>query len=415
MTKLLPPEDVTALSVTEVTSQVRTLLDKNFRSVWVAGEISNLKRHQASGHIYLSLKDSAAVLGAVIWRSVAARFRFDPRDGMEVLACGRITLYPPQGKCQLEIEALHPKGMGALDLALRQLKEKLLVRGYFDPKRKKPLPKYPLRIALVTSPTGAAVRDMLEILTSRWPVAELIVCPVRVQGDGAAGEIAAAIALLNRLHHAGRLLLDAMIVGRGGGSLEDLWAFNEEIVAEAIFASKVPVVSAVGHEIDVTIADLVADYRAATPSHAAADLTPDHAQELMALLKLRGRLDDAVRHRIAVVRERLDGLAGRPALRRPLERVREQERRLDDLTARMQRAVDLKSARAAERLSALAGRLESLSPLNVLRRGYSLTRTEDQPGLVRDAAQLQVGERLRTTLARGQVISRIEEVRPGEP
>jgi exodeoxyribonuclease VII large subunit len=255
---------------------------------------------------------------------------------------------------------------------------------------------------------------MLEILTRRWPVAEVIVCPVRVQGDGAAGEIAAAIALLNRLHGAGWLLLDAMIVGRGGGSLEDLWAFNEEIVAEAIFVSKVPVVSAVGHEIDVTIADLVADHRAATPSHAAADLTPDHAQELMALLELCGRLDDAVRHRIAVGRERLDGFAGRPALRRPLERVREQERRLDDLAERLHRAGRRKGERAAERLSALAGRLESLSPLNVLRRGYSLTRTEDQPALVRDAAQLQVGERLRTTLARGQVISRIEEVRPGD-
>jgi exodeoxyribonuclease VII large subunit len=206
-----------------------------------------------------------------------------------------------------------------------------------------------------------------------------------------------------------------MIVGRGGGSLEDLWAFNEEIVAEAIFASRVPVVSAVGHEIDVTIADLVADLRAATPSHAAEALTPDHAQELLGLLELRGRLDDAVRHRIAVARERLDGLADRPALRRPLERVREQERRLDDLGERLRRAARLKGERAAERLAGLAGRLESLSPLNVLRRGYSLTRTEDQPALVRDAAQLQVGERLRTTLARGQVISRIEEVRRGEP
>jgi exodeoxyribonuclease VII large subunit len=186
-------------------------------------------------------------------------------------------------------------------------------------------------------------------------------------------------------------------------------------VAEAIFASRVPVVSAVGHEIDVTIADLVADLRAATPSQAAAALTPDHAQELLGLLELRGRLDDAVRHRIAVARERLDGLADRPALRRPLERVREQERRLDDLGERLRRAARLKGERAAERLAGLAGRLESLSPLNVLRRGYSLTRTEDQPALVRDAAQLQVGERLRTTLARGQVISRIEEVRPGEP
>jgi exodeoxyribonuclease VII large subunit len=414
MTKLLPPEDVKALSVTEVTSQVKTLLEKHFGSVWVEGEISNVAR-PSSGHLYLTLKDSDCQLRSVLYRGVGLRLRFDLKDGMKVVARGRITVYQPRGEYQFILEELHPKGIGALELALRQLKEKLFARGYFDPKRRKPLPRYPQRIALVTSPSGAAVRDMLEILTRRWPVAEVIVCPVRVQGDGAAGEIAAAIALLNRLHGAGRLCIDAMIVGRGGGSLEDLWAFNEEIVAEAIFASRVPVVSAVGHEIDVTIADLVADLRAATPSQAAAALTPDHAQELLGLLELRGRLDDAVRHRIAVARERLDGLAGRPALRRPLERVREQERRLDDLGERLQRAARLKGERLAERLAGLAGRLESLSPLNVLRRGYSLTRTEDQPALVRDAAQLQVGERLRTTLARGQVISRIEEVRPGEP
>jgi exodeoxyribonuclease VII large subunit len=414
MTKLLPPEDVKALSVTEVTSQVKTLLEKHFQSIWVEGEISNVAR-PSSGHLYLTLKDADSQLRSVLYRGVGLRLRFDLKDGMNVIARGRMTVYQPRGEYQFIIEELHPKGIGALELALRQLKEKLLARGYFDPKRRKPLPKYPQRIALVTSPSGAAVRDMLEILTRRWPVAEVIVCPVRVQGDGAAGEIAAAIALLNRLHGAGRLCIDAMIVGRGGGSLEDLWAFNEEIVAEAIFASLVPVVSAVGHEIDVTIADLVADLRAATPSQAAAALTPDHAQELLGLLELRGRLDDAVRHRIAVARERLDGLAGRPALRRPLERVREQERRLDDLGERLQRAARLKGERAAERLAGLAGRLESLSPLNVLRRGYSLTRTEDKPALVRDAAQLQVGERLRTTLARGQVISRIEEVRPGEP
>jgi exodeoxyribonuclease VII large subunit len=414
MTKLLPSEDVKALSVTEVTSQVKTLLEKHFGSIWVEGEISNVAR-PSSGHLYLTLKDADSQLRGVLYRGVGLRLRFDLKDGMKVVARGRITVYQPRGEYQFIIEELHPKGIGALELALRQLKEKLLARGYFDPNRKKPLPRYPQRIALVTSPSGAAVRDMLEILTRRWPVAEVIVCPVRVQGDGAAGEIAAAIALLNRLHGDGRLCIDAMIVGRGGGSLEDLWAFNEEIVAEAIFASLVPVVSAVGHEIDVTIADLVADLRAATPSQAAAALTPDHAQELLGLLELRGRLDDAVRHRIAVARERLDGLAGRPALRRPLERVREQERRLDDLGERLQRAARLKGERAAERLAGLAGRLESLSPLNVLRRGYSLTRTEDKPALVRDAAQLQVGERLRTTLARGQVISRIEEVRPGEP
>ena len=413
MSKLLPPEGVEALSVSAVTTAVRTLLEKNFVSIWVEGEVSNLARPQ-SGHLYLTLKDAASQLRSVIYRGIALRLRFDLQDGMTVVARGRISVYQPRGEYQFNVEELHPKGVGALDLALRQLKEKLSVRGYFDPRRKKPLPRYPRSVALVTSATGAAVRDMLEILASRWPLAAVIVAPVRVQGEGAAAEIAAAIHRLNHLHGAGQLRVDALIVGRGGGSLEDLWAFNEETVADAIFASKIPVVSAVGHEIDLTVADLVADYRGLTPSQAATALTPDQGEVLLALRDQRRRLDEAVRHRLESGRQRLAALATRPALRRPVERLREQERRLDELAERLRRAVHIKQERAAERLAALAGRLGSLSPLNVLSRGYTLTRTEHETALLRDAEATRVGDRLVTTLARGQVVSRVEELRPAQ-
>src|SRR5262249_11209036 len=238
---------------------------------------------------YLTLKDAEAQLRTVIWRSVALRLRYDLREGQEVVARGRLSVYPSRGEYQLVVEALHPKGVGALEQALRELKEQLFGLGYFDPRRKKALPRFPRRIALVTSPSGAAVRDMLEILARRWPAAEVWVCPVRVQGDGAAEEIAAAIDLLNELQ-----AVDGMIVGRGGGSVEDLGAFNTEGVARSIFASQLPVISAVGHEIDVTVADLVADCRALTPSEAAERVVPDREEWLASLYaveeQLRGRL-----------------------------------------------------------------------------------------------------------------------------
>src|SRR5205807_4700814 len=235
---------------------------------------------------------------------------------MEIIARGRLTVYVPRGEYQLQVEELQPKGLGALELALRQLKEKLLKLGYFAAERKKPLPRFPRRVALVTSASGAAVRDILEILGRRWPAVEAWVCPVRVQGDGAAEEIAAAIRLLNRV-----AAVDVMIVGRGGGSVEDLWAFNAECVARAIFESRIPVVSAVGHEIDLTIADLVADCRALTPSEAAERVVPDRAEVLEWLTGLEGRFRALLRRSLEVSRTRLADLAGRPCFRRPLERI----------------------------------------------------------------------------------------------
>ena len=258
------PDPADVLSVSALNRLAKTSLEMAFPSVWVSGEITKVTR-AASGHAYLTLKDESAAINTTIWKSALSRIRFDFKLGMEVLARGKLSIYESRGEYQLNVDQLLPKGIGALDLAFQQLKERLEGKGYFDPRRKKPLPRFPRNIALVTSPTGAAIRDMLEILARRWPVAQVLVVPVRVQGEGAANEIASGIRQLNQLHAAGSIRIEAMIVGRGGGSIEDLWAFNEEVVADAIFASRIPIISAVGHEIDVTIADLVADHRALTP------------------------------------------------------------------------------------------------------------------------------------------------------
>jgi exodeoxyribonuclease VII large subunit len=395
------PEGVKVRSVSELTAEIKGLLEEGFASVWVSGEVSNLAR-PGSGHLYLVLKDGQAQLRAVIWRGIALRLRFDPRDGLEVIVRGRLTVYPPRGDYQLVIEELHPKGIGARELALRQLCERLFGMGYFDPKRKKQLPRFPRRVALVTSPSGAAVRDMLEILGRRWRATEVWVCPVRVQGDGAAEEIAAAIRHVNRLGG-----VDVLIVGRGGGSTEDLWAFNEEIVAHAIYESRIPVVSAVGHEIDVTVADRVADKRALTPSEAAELVVPSRDELAEWLRGQEKRLRALLLGHLKQARRRWQELADRPAFRLPLERVRERERWLDELAGRMERAVRQRLALARQKIEAAAGRLETLSPLNVLARGYSLTRTETGE-VIRSAEQVRVGERLITTVQHGRIVSRVE-------
>jgi exodeoxyribonuclease VII large subunit len=396
------PDNVKVLTVAELTQEVKGIIDDAFAAVWVAGQISNCKPN-SSGHIYLTLKDSQAQLPAVIWRTVAMRLRFAPKDGLDVIARGRLTVYPPHGKYQLAVEELHAKGIGALEVAFRELCEKLFRLGYFDPKRKKAVPRFPRRVALVTSPTGAAVRDMLEILGRRWPAAEAWLCPVRVQGEGAAQEIAAAVRLLNRVGG-----VDVMIVGRGGGSSEDLWAFNEEIVAQAIYQSRIPVVSAVGHEIDLTVADRVADRRALTPSEAAELVVPSQDDMRDHLQAREDKLFTLIQQQLDLAGERLGSYAGRRAFRFPLERVREREQRLDDLGNRLQRSVRQQLQRMKERLEAGAACLEGLSPLNVLARGYSLTRKEADQMVVRGPEQVRPGDRLVTHLQRGCIISRVE-------
>jgi exodeoxyribonuclease VII large subunit len=408
-----PPPGVKVLTIGELTRAIKGVLEETHANVWVEGEVSNLSRPSSYGHQYLTLKDDEAPLKAVLYRAIALRMKFDLRDGMRVIARGRLTLYMPRGEYQLLIEEIQPKGIGPLELAFRQLKEKLSLKGYFEPKRKRKLPRIPRRIVLVTSPSGSAVRDMLEILSRRWPAAEVWVCPVHVQGEGAAAEVAEAIGALNRLASNGTAL-DILVVGRGGGSLEDLWTFNEECVAQAIFHSRIPVVTGIGHEDDLTIADMVADVRALTPSEAAEKVVPDGNAVLDWLIGLEGRFQTDLRRRLDVARARLVELASRPCLRRPLERLRQEERQLDDWNERLQLAMQRRVERLREQLNSQAARLESLSPLNVLSRGYSLTRKENELALLHEAKQVRPGERIVTRLQRGEIISRVEEARGGE-
>jgi exodeoxyribonuclease VII large subunit len=393
------------LSVWELTAQVKDLLESGFPAVWVTGEISNYSRPQ-SGHCYLTLKDERAQLRAAIWRNVASRVRFKLHDGLEVICRGYLEVYAPRGSYQLIIEEIEPRGMGALELALRQLRERLERQGLFDPARKRPLPPFVRRIAVVTSPTGAAIRDFLQVLGRRWRGADVLIVPVRVQGEGAGAEIAAAIETVNRL----AVPIDCLVVTRGGGSLEDLWAFNEEIVVRAIHASRIPVISAIGHEIDVTLSDLVADVRALTPSEAA-ELVAPSAEELAAgLQQLQKRLAAALRARASAGRSQLDALARHHAFRRPYQRLHDLARHLDELEISAVRAMRHQLQSARQRTDAAAAQLQSLSPLAVLARGYSLTQRTADGSIVRDAAELSAGEQITTRFARGQAISRVEGV-----
>lgn len=407
--RLPPPErdpvtgESKALTVSQLTRQIKGCIEENFGSVWVQGEVSNF-RSFSSGHCYFTLKDDAAQLPAVLWRDAAARLRFVPEDGMKVLASGRLSVYEARGCYQLVVERMEPLGIGELAAAFEKLKARLAAEGLFDAARKRPLPRYPWRIGLVTSPTGAAIQDMLKIVHGRWP-AEIVLAGVRVQGEGAAAEIAGAIALLNRLAGADRP--DVLIVGRGGGSLEDLWAFNEEAVARAIVASRIPVISAVGHEVDFTIADFVADVRAATPSHAAEMAVPCLDDVAAQLDTLQTALPAALLSRVETARRRLAALAQSYALRRPEERVAGLRQRLDDLLSRLAPAGARCLSAARERLGGLAGRLESLSPLKVLERGYSLTMRARDGKLVQSAGDVARNEDIQTRVRDGVIISRV--------
>lgn len=403
----LPANDAddTVLSVSQLTARIQETLADRFQAVWVVGEVTDLARPQ-SGHLYLTLKDADAQLRAVVWRSVASRLRFAVEDGMQVICCGDIDVYPLRGSYQLVVRKIEPRGLGALQQALRQLQRKLAAEGLFDPQHKRPLPRFPRRLAVVTSPTGAAVRDFLEVVRQRWQGVEVLVIPTRMQGAGAAVEIAQAIALANRLQPAP----DVLVVTRGGGSIEDLWCFNEEPVVRAIFASRIPVVSAIGHEIDVTLSDLVADVRALTPTEAAQRVVPAADEVTTLLTHQLARLQAGLAARATAARMRLDTLADRPVLRRPLDRIRDLERRLDDLQLRAARAGTQALRTARQQLAVRSGQLESLSPLGVLARGYSLTEREADGVLVDRADRLQVGQRIRTRYAQGATISRVESI-----
>ncbi len=393
------------LTVSELTAQIKDLIEGKFPSVWVTGEVSNLARPQ-SGHYYFTLKDDQAQIRAVIWRGTAARMKCDVADGLEVICRGHLDVYAPRGSYQLVVDELQPKGVGALELALRKLREKLAAEGLFDPARKRRLPTFPRRIAFVTSPTGAAVHDFLEVLRRRWRGVDVLIIPARVQGDGAAQEIVAGIRAANRL----KPPPDVLVVGRGGGSLEDLWAFNEEAVVRAIAASKIPTVSAVGHEIDVTLSDLAADVRALTPSEAAERTVPA-ADELTArLVGYRDRLRAAASRRLTLAQSQLDAFAkGRP-FRRPFDLVHDRSRGLDELAMRAGGAISGLLHDRQRRFAGLAGQLQSLSPLAVLERGYTITQDAKTGRVVRTIVRLRVGQSIVTRLADGSVTSTIDAV-----
>jgi exodeoxyribonuclease VII large subunit len=393
------------LTVSQLTAQLKGVVEESFPSVWVAGEISNFSQPQ-SGHCYFTLKDDGAQIRGVMWRNTAMRLKLQLHDGLEVVCRGRLDLYPPRGSYQLVVDELQPQGMGALELALRQRREKLAKEGLFDAARKRRLPAFPRRIGVVTSPTGAAIRDFLQVMKRRWRGVEVLVFPARVQGDCAADEVVAGIRAANRVQPA----IDVLVVTRGGGSLEDLWCFNEESVVRAIAASGVPTVSAIGHEIDVTLADLVADVRALTPSEGAERVVPSTEDVHGIVRGLGTRLATAMATRVAQVRSRLDSLASRPALSRPLEGVHLRGRRLDELSLRIDAAAKALVRERQAAIGAVAGKLETLSPLAVLGRGYSLTYGAEDQRLITSASRLRPGQRIVTRFQEGTATSVVEAI-----
>jgi exodeoxyribonuclease VII large subunit len=442
-----PPAQV--LSVTDLTRRIKDLLEDKFPSVWVEGEISNL-RSPTSGHMYFTLKDANAQLPVVLFRGVAAKVGFPLKDGLQVIASGDISVYEKSGQYQLVARRLLPKGLGALQLAFEELKQRLAKEGLFDPARKKPIPALPQRIGLITSPTGAAIRDFLNIIGRRFPNVRIIINPVRVQGEGAAQEIAAAIDEFNAGHASGRLPLDVLIVTRGGGSLEDLWAFNEEVVARALARSTIPTISAVGHEIDFTISDFVADLRAPTPS-AAAELVVKAKDEFARQIgQFQSRLQKDLRLRLADARQRFSDLAASYVFRRPAEIIRQYQQQVDDYSHRLTRATaatfdahqaQLQTAsekfkllspqsllvnwrqrldsheqrfqtswmrqrqETRHRLAQVGANLELLSPNATLQRGYSITLIPESGRIVRTINGVTAGTKISTKVLDGTFTS----------
>lgn len=389
-------------SVTQLTRELKGVLEGEFASIWVEGEISNFLHH-SSGHRYFTLKDADAQLKAVIWKFSAQGLTLALKDGLKVRAFGDITLYEKGGNYQLRVIKIVLKGIGSLEEQFQKLKTKLAGEGLFELERKRPIPQYPRTIGIITSPTGAVVRDIINICRRRAPMVRLVLRPTKVQGEGAAADIAAAIKEFNDWGE-----VDTLIVGRGGGSLEDLWAFNEEVVARAIFDSRVPVISAVGHETDFTIADFVADLRAATPSAAAELATYDSAALVQFIMNGNDRLRRSLRRIVDLRRERLGRLAGSRILSRPAVIIEPFSQRLDDSATRLQSAIEKCVFRNSARLDTMHHKLEALSPDNVLKRGYAVVRKSVQRTIVKQAAELATGDRVEISFADGSRDATIE-------
>ena len=418
----------TIYSVTQLNNEIKELLDTvpGYRNLLVQGEISNYKAH-SSGHHYMSLKDEGASINAVMFRSDAMRLKFRLENGMKVIVRARVSSFPRTGQVQLYISEVIPDGAGALNLAFEQLKKKLQAEGLFDPMYKKSIPRMPRKIALVTSPTGAAVRDMIRILGRRWPLAAVTLYPAQVQGQGAAESIARAIGLVNAIGEA-----DVILCGRGGGSMEDLWAFNEEVVARAIFTSEIPVISAVGHEPDMTIADFVADLRAPTPSGAAELAVPDRAEYALSLRTLDTRLHAAVHKQIQQRQQQFHALQQRLETRNPTRYIAEKRVLLDRTADRLLAAFPAYLAREEQKLTLLrrrllaAGRdgvqrrrlrfartvatLDAISPLRVLARGYAVVNKGVRGAVITDASILTTGDMPHIRFAKGAAYCRVTDI-----
>ena len=394
------------ISVGQVNEYIKNLMDTDalLNNLCIRGEISNYKIYP-SGHHYFTLKDEAGALRCVMFRSSASRLRFRPENGMKVLALGRITVFPRDGAYQLYCTDLTPDGVGDLYVAFEQLKAKLSVEGLFDPQHKKRLPPFPHRIAIITSGAGAAIMDMLRILGKRYPLSKVVILPVRVQGAEAPAEIAGAIRYANKYKVA-----DVIITGRGGGSMEDLWAFNDERVARAIFASEIPVVSAVGHEPDVTISDFVADVRAATPSNAAELVAPDQNDLRTYLLTARKRMAQAMQKQLKLERKTLESLKSRKVLQSPINYVNERRMLLDHTAQKLTAAAQRNFTGQKQRFVRLTAKLDALSPLRVLSRGYSLVIDADGH-VVQRAEQVTIGDRVDIKLHQGSLSASVTAIR----
>lgn len=392
-------------SVSSLTHEIKTLLETSFPRLWVEGEISNYKAH-SSGHIYFTLKDENAQIRCAMWRFKAGELLFRLEDGLKVVAEADLQVYEKSGSYQLIIQQIQPAGIGALQLAFEQLKKRLHAEGLFEEAHKKALPEFPERIGVITSPTGAAVRDIISVIGRRFPAAQIILYPVRVQGEGAAEEISKAIQDFNEYRN-----IDVLIVGRGGGSLEDLWAFNEEKVARAIYASQIPIISAVGHEVDFSISDFVADKRAATPSAAAEMVVADRKELSGILVYFQEKMIQTILQQIKNYRNELQNLKKSYAFRRPEDLIFQKMQRLDEISRMLVSEINHRLTLQQQNLTSRQQQLRSLNPLEILRRGYSICYKDGQ--VIKDIRQLQMLDVVQIKLSKGQFLSQVQMLGEG--
>jgi exodeoxyribonuclease VII large subunit len=416
-------ERTNVYTVTEITRKIKYLLSSQFNDLWIEGEISNFRLH-SSGHIYFTLKDDKSVIRVAFFKGMNQYLKFKPEDGMKVIVHGYIDVYEKSGDYQIIVDLMEPVGIGALQIKFEQLKQKLFKEGLFDESRKRKIPEYPQKIGIITSPTGAAIRDMLNIINRRFSNVHIVINPVRVQGEGAAEEIANAIREMNEIGD-----FDVLIVGRGGGSLEDLWAFNEEIVARAIYSSKIPIISAVGHEIDYTISDFVADLRAPTPS-AAAELVVKEKKNIIEELKsynirlkqnlykryeyykenvngMKKRLIAGLKNTFEIYKERLNSLKKSSVFLRPLDKILEYKQELDDLSDGLRKGFKHFIERKNNELKILKGKIYNLNPLKILERGYSVCTKLPENTIVKDSSVLKPEDEIKVKFHKGDIKGKV--------